>query len=160
MKARKPGVGGPRPRDWLLATRHRCPRPPGPRPAAHWEHCTVTRGWLSGAGRCRRCTWSRSQRACRSFAPTVSDLPCNVRREGGQSLVIGGSSLVILEERRVIPCNPSLRRLRELLLPERASHGRAPVRLHARWAQAAPLSSRPSVGLESIPIHARRSLSP
>ena len=27
----------------------------------------------------------------------VSDLPCNIRREGGQSLVIGGSSLVILE---------------------------------------------------------------
>ena len=33
----------------------------------------------------------------------VSDLPCNVRREGGQSLVIGGSSLVILEGNA---CNP------------------------------------------------------
>ena len=27
----------------------------------------------------------------------VSDLPCNFRREGGQSLVIGGPSLVMLE---------------------------------------------------------------
>ena len=27
----------------------------------------------------------------------VSDLPCNIRREGGESLVIGGSSLVILK---------------------------------------------------------------
>ena len=27
----------------------------------------------------------------------VSDLPCNIRREGEQSLVVGGSSLVILE---------------------------------------------------------------
>ena len=36
----------------------------------------------------------------------VSDLSCNVRREGGQSLVIGGSSLVMLEGGgRVIPCN-------------------------------------------------------
>ena len=33
----------------------------------------------------------------------VSDLPCNVRRERGQSLVIGGSSLVILEGKE---CNP------------------------------------------------------
>ena len=33
----------------------------------------------------------------------VSDLPCNVRRQGGQSLVIGGSSLVILEGNA---CNP------------------------------------------------------
>ena len=33
----------------------------------------------------------------------VSDLPCNVRREGGQSLVIGGSSLVVLEGKA---CNP------------------------------------------------------
>ena len=29
----------------------------------------------------------------------VSDLPCGIRREGGQSLVIGGPSLVILEGR-------------------------------------------------------------
>ena len=29
--------------------------------------------------------------------------PCNFRREGGQSLVIGGSSLVILEGKA---CNP------------------------------------------------------
>ena len=33
----------------------------------------------------------------------VSDLPCNFRREGGQSLVIGGSSLVILEGREGNP---------------------------------------------------------
>ena len=33
----------------------------------------------------------------------VSDLPCNIRREGGQSLVIGGSSLVILEGREGNP---------------------------------------------------------
>ena len=33
----------------------------------------------------------------------VSDRPCNVRREGGQSLVIGGPSLVILEGKA---CNP------------------------------------------------------
>ena len=33
----------------------------------------------------------------------VSGLPCDVRREGGQSLVIGGSSLVILEGKA---CNP------------------------------------------------------
>ena len=35
--------------------------------------------------------------------PMVSDLPCNIRREGGQSLVIGGPSLVILEGKA---CNP------------------------------------------------------
>ena len=33
----------------------------------------------------------------------VSDLPCVIRREGGQSLVIGGPSLVILEGKA---CNP------------------------------------------------------
>ena len=33
----------------------------------------------------------------------ASDLPCNVRREEGQSLVIGGPSLVILEGKA---CNP------------------------------------------------------
>ena len=33
----------------------------------------------------------------------VSDLPCNVRREAGSSLLIGGSSLVILEGKA---CNP------------------------------------------------------
>ena len=33
----------------------------------------------------------------------VSDLPSNIRREGGQSLVIGGPSLVILEGKT---CNP------------------------------------------------------
>ena len=35
--------------------------------------------------------------------PTVGDLPCNVRRRGGQSLVIGGESLVMLEGKA---CNP------------------------------------------------------
>ena len=34
---------------------------------------------------------------------TVSDRPCSFRREGGSSLVIGGSSLVILEGKA---CNP------------------------------------------------------
>ena len=38
-----------------------------------------------------------------TFFLNVSDLPCNVRREGGSSLVIGGSSLVILEGKA---CNP------------------------------------------------------
>ena len=38
---------------------------------------------------------------------TVSALPCNIRREGGQSLVIGGSSLVTSEGKA---CNHSLRR--------------------------------------------------
>ena len=33
----------------------------------------------------------------------VSGLPCNVRRDGGQSLVIGGSSLVILQGKA---CHP------------------------------------------------------
>ena len=33
--------------------------------------------------------------SCRDVV--VRDLPWNIRREGGQSLVIGGSSLVILE---------------------------------------------------------------
>ena len=33
----------------------------------------------------------------------ASDLPCNIRREGGQSLVIGGSSLVILEGKACYP---------------------------------------------------------
>ena len=37
------------------------------------------------------------------FTPTVSDPPCNVRREGGQSLVIEGPSFVILEGKG---CNP------------------------------------------------------
>ena len=35
----------------------------------------------------------------------MSDLPCYIRREVGQSLVIGASSLVILEGK---PCNPLL----------------------------------------------------
>ena len=38
-----------------------------------------------------------------SDATFVSDLPCNIRRGGGKSLVIGGSSLVILEGKA---CNP------------------------------------------------------
>ena len=42
-------------------------------------------------------------RYLRLMVDEVSDLPCDVRREGGQSLVIGGSSLVILE---VKACNP------------------------------------------------------
>ena len=33
----------------------------------------------------------------------VSDLPCNIRRRGWQSLVMGGSSLIILEGKA---CNP------------------------------------------------------
>ena len=36
---------------------------------------------------------------CSAEELQASDLPCNVRREGGQSLVIGGPSLVILEGR-------------------------------------------------------------
>ena len=36
-------------------------------------------------------------------ARTVSDLPCNVRREGGQSLVIGVTSLVMSEGREGNP---------------------------------------------------------
>ena len=34
---------------------------------------------------------------------TASDRPCNVRREGGESLVIGGPSLVMLEGREGNP---------------------------------------------------------
>ena len=46
-----------------------------------------------------------TQDACVGFTfEKVSDLPCNFRREGGQSLVIGESSLVILEGEA---CNPS-----------------------------------------------------
>ena len=37
------------------------------------------------------------------MADKVSDRPCNVRREGGSSLVIGGPSRVILEGKA---CNP------------------------------------------------------
>ena len=37
------------------------------------------------------------------YLTVVSDRPCNVRREGGKSLVIGGPSLVILEGKA---CNP------------------------------------------------------
>ena len=36
-------------------------------------------------------------------AQEVCDLPCTIRREGGQSLVIGGPSLVLLEGNA---CNP------------------------------------------------------
>ena len=38
-----------------------------------------------------------------NMTPKVSGLPCNIRREGGQSLVIGGPSLVIFEGKE---CNP------------------------------------------------------
>ena len=39
-------------------------------------------------------------RACMDDGTLLTpDRPCNIRREGGQSLVIGGSSLVILEGR-------------------------------------------------------------
>ena len=50
----------------------------------------------------RTVTDSMAYQAAVQFA-LVSDLPCNIRREGGQSLVIGGSSLVILEG---TACNP------------------------------------------------------
>ena len=40
-------------------------------------------------------------RAARPTRCLVSGLPCNIRRAGGRSLVIGGSSLIILEERGV-----------------------------------------------------------
>ena len=43
----------------------------------------------------------RSEKGARRSCCVVSDLPCNFRREGGQSLVIGGSSLVILEGKGV-----------------------------------------------------------
>ena len=44
------------------------------------------------------------------MTPWVSDLPCNIRGEGGQSLVIGGSSLVIFEGKACHPLfYPSLR---------------------------------------------------
>ena len=46
---------------------------------------------------------SLRQRCSSHMREQVSDLPCNVRREGGQSLVIGGPSLVILEGKA---CNP------------------------------------------------------
>ena len=36
-----------------------------------------------------------------AIAGAVSDLPCNIRREEGQSLVIGGSPLEILEGKGV-----------------------------------------------------------
>ena len=39
----------------------------------------------------------------RARALLTPDRPCNIRREGGQPLVIGGSSLVILEGKA---CNP------------------------------------------------------
>ena len=45
----------------------------------------------------------RARAAVRGARELVSDLPCNVRREGGKSLVIGGPSLVILEGNA---CNP------------------------------------------------------
>ena len=45
--------------------------------------------------------WTTKARS--TFCRAVSDLPCNIRREGGQSLVIGGPSLVILEGKA---CNP------------------------------------------------------
>ena len=37
---------------------------------------------------------------------SVSGLPCNFRREGGPSLVIGGSSLVVLEGKARSPLQP------------------------------------------------------
>ena len=40
---------------------------------------------------------------CNRSIVSAHDLPCDVRREGGQSLVIGGSSLVTLEGKA---CNP------------------------------------------------------
>ena len=50
----------------------------------------------------RRCeaTWVEAKK---QLGNTARDLPCNVRREGGKSLVIGGSSLVIFEGKA---CNP------------------------------------------------------
>ena len=50
----------------------------------------------------RRIVWS-SENADSEPAPRVSDLPCNIRREGGRSLVIGGPSLVMLGGREGNP---------------------------------------------------------
>ena len=51
----------------------------------------------------RQEAWGKGTADANEKLLAVSDLPCNVRREGGQSLVIGGSSLVILEGKA---CNP------------------------------------------------------
>ena len=70
-----------------------------------------------------------------SYMETVSDLPCNVRREGGQSLVIGGSSLVILEGKACNPlCNPSLRRLGARPAPPARHTCWRGSKAGARWA--------------------------
>ena len=50
----------------------------------------------------RRIVWS-SENADSEPAPRVSGLPCDLSREGGQSLVLGGPSLVMLEGREGNP---------------------------------------------------------
>ena len=57
---------------------------------------------LTGAPRLP-CTLGDTDCTCTCTPEQVNDLPCNIRREGGESLVIGGPSLVILEGRA---CNP------------------------------------------------------
>ena len=44
-----------------------------------------------------------SVKCAQQWVTQVSDLPCKIRREGGQSLVTGGPSLVILEGREGNP---------------------------------------------------------
>ena len=69
----------------------------------------VVRGYMTGST--GTSIWTHYKNGAREYCghslpegmSKVSDLPCNIRREGGQSLVIGGSSLVILEEKA---CNP------------------------------------------------------
>ena len=66
--------------------------------AANCTICAAGKHSAVGAPSCSPCP---AGYGC--INPAVSDLPCNVRREGGQSLVIGGSSVVILEGKA---CNP------------------------------------------------------
>ena len=69
--------------------------------AATGRACARRSAWRSRSWRSARTSPRSAAAAARRTA--VSDLPCNIKREGGQSLVIGGSSLVILEGKA---CNP------------------------------------------------------
>ena len=69
------------------------------------QAATAAGAALEGLGVCTAfgCPCYMRVAHCHFERRSVSDLPCNIRREGGKSLVIGGSSLVILEGKA---CNP------------------------------------------------------
>ena len=90
---------------FLCAKRNNVAQGDGHGAVTNWKQSKCEKGFYCAKGAripCNVCPKEEyGKQACTTTQ--VSDLPCNVRREGGQSLVIGGPFLVILEGNA---CNP------------------------------------------------------